>query len=480
MKKAPVFKILFSFFVLALGGFALYEYRNSALKEERGEKGLQLLPEIKLEDVKAIRLIKAKSVAERADQNKLSLIKKEEDWLLLEPLEDFASFTELSRWFNTISRHKVVALEIENPDLADYHIGKYPAVELDLKTGGLVRFSISSKSSFDGRWFVKKGNQILLAERGIDKELQDKNLEDFRSKKILPGLNHADKIKIQTARELLTLNWKDYEWFLEGRGESDLPLDQSFLNDFWTELTSLEAVSFLESSKELKKYRLNKPLLTIQLFYGEREYFFKLSPVQEGRLYATVSHRDYIFEISKDKKEELLFSKNELYDHSFPFDFESPLVSQIQITGIAKPLNLEKKKEAWLFVKGFEPEANKKNLTPSTEEKRLVKTKEKKNSKHATGGKDSPQMPDPDKIQDFLNMLKTLKGLKYKKAKEADPLQSLQLKKVGGELIFELWEMERSEKHSWVKSSLWPEWIALPQKTAEEIFDPSLLKEKEE
>lgn len=473
MKPAILFQLFFSVFILAIGGFAFYEYKKSEVKETQKEKSRQLLPDLKIEDIKEVRF-------KKNTEDKLSIIKKDESWLLLEPVQDLASFTELSRWIDTLARHKVIGLEVENPVLADYHLGSAPKVEIELKAGGQIQFSISSKTSFDGRWFIKKGGQIFLAEQGIDKELQAKNLEDFRSKKILPSLNHAEKIEIQGERAFI-LNWKDHKWSLEGRKESELPLDQDFLNRFWTDLTSLSASAILESKKAIKKYKLDKPLLKINLFYGEKKYVLSLSP-QKTKLYAVISHRDYIFEISKEKGEELFLSQAELYDHSFPFDFESPLVSQIQITNQADSLSLKKKREKWILEK----DSKKKLLKPAAlkKEEGLDQdtsnrdVKKQKAVKKAESKKE--RIPDPDKIQDFLNQLKTLKAMEYKKAKESAPLRSIQLKNSSGELIFELKELKRSKKQSWLKSNLWAEWIALSKEEVDEVFNSSLLKEKTE
>ena len=504
MKPAFSVKIILSFFILAMGGFAFYEYRNSSLQKQEKEKSRQLLPNFKIEDLKAIRLLQDSAKNQKPEQ--LSLVKKGEDWFLLEPVKDLASFTELSRWFNTISRHKVTALELESSKDFDYHLSDSPTLELELKSGETLQLSVSSKSSFDGRWFIKKGDQIFLAEQGIDKELKSKNLADFRSKKILSSLNHAAQIdflfKNNPNKTSFTLYWKDYKWSLEGRRESELPLDQSFLNQFWTKLSGLEANAILDSNgldfkSQLKKYKLdNKALLSLKLYYGEKEYVLKLSPSelkpdQEDKLYASISHRDYIFEIPKEKKEELFLSKKDIYDHNFPFDFEIPLVSQIQIQNQSTKLSLKKKKDKWSFVKDSKLKSStlKQEDSDSLTAEELLKPKSSQEIQTEPDSKEKPDKklkeaqnkktkiqaePDAEKIKDFLNQLKSLKGLEYKKAKqlkEAASLKSIQLENSKGGLLFELKELEHSKKQSWVKSSLWDEWIALPKEEADKIFN---------
>ena len=503
MKPALSFKIVLSFFIMAVGGFAFYEYRNSSLQKQEKEKSRQLLPNFKIEDLKAIRLFQDSAENQKPEQ--LSLVKKGEDWFLLEPVKDLAGFTELSRWFDAVSRHKVTVLELESSKDFDYHLSDSPTLELELQSGETLQLSISSKSSFDGRWFIKKGDQIFLAEQGIDKELKNKNSADFRSKKILPSLNHAAQIgflfKSSQNKPSFTLYWKNNKWSLEGGRESELPLDQSSLNQFWTELSGLKANAILDSNgldfkSQLKKYKLdNKALLSLKLFYGEKEYVLKLSPGklkpdQEDKLYASISHRDYIFEIPKEKKEKLFLSKRDIYDHSFPFDFEIPLVSQIHIQNQSAKLSLKKEKEKWSFVKDSKLKSStlKQEETDSLTAEDLLKPKssqetepdskekpDKKLKEEAQNKKTKIQTnPDAEKIKDFLNKLKSLKGLEYKKAKqlkETASLRSIHLENSKGGSLFELKELEHSKKQSWVKSSLWDEWIALPKEEADKIFN---------
>ena len=518
MKPAVVFKALLSFFILVIGGFALYEYQNSQMKKVQKETSFQLLPNIKLKDIKLIRLVKKTSVTQavsnmEGQEAKLLIVKRGKDWYLLKPLDDLASFTELSRWFNTLSRHKVTALEAESMDLNDYHLNDNTKVELELNTGQKIDFSISSKSFFDGRWFIKKGDQVFLAEKGIDKELQGKNLEDFRSKKILPNLEHADKIEFHQGASSFTLNWQNHKWFLEGREESELPLDQNLLNDFWNKLVALKASSLPGAKRELKKYKLDKPALKLNLFYGDKEYLLKISSPQKGssqedehdkhryhtaspqeeeqqknKLYASISHRNYIFETPNE--DSLFISKEKLYNHNFPFSFKSELVSQIEIkTQTDSFIHLEKKKEKWK-IKGDRKQKQsnqqeQKNQTENQTEnqtdpslKKSSKKEDLKGDKKEQEEEKNSQAPDSDKIQDFLNQFKTLIGTYYEKAKEEQAsLRSLTLKDADAGLIFELKEMKQSKTQSWLKSNLWSEWIVLPKETADKFFKPSLLKE---
>ena len=469
-----------SVLILAVGAFALYKQSSHQKEEAQKEKKLLFLPEAELEGLKAVRIYKTKEEA-------LSIIKKEQDWFLVEPVEDFASLTVLSRWFNEISRQKVKKLELDdNPDWKAYYLDQYPFVELDFKSGESLSFSVSSKSSFDGRWFVKKAGQIFLAESSFANEVNNKNLDDFRSKKILASLNHASRIQFKSEQSF-TLNWKDHHWSLEGATETTLPLDQERLNAFWTDLTGMEADSILESVKFIKKYKLDRPALTLNLFYGDKEYILKLSSVQKDKLYAVISHRDYIFEISKDKLDKIQLSKEKIYNHKFPFDYDIALAEQIEIKNETGHIKIKKKKDKWellLNEKTSQKEESKdKDLIEpdkpsSSQEKEPLSGEGLKASDKKLSSEE--EILDPEKVRDFLDQLKSLKGRSYQQIKEPKALRFILIQDSKSQTLFELKEFSQSKEFSWLKSNLWREGVAVSKEELDKIFDFSFFKTKPE
>ena len=425
MKAKQGIQLFAAFCILLFGSWAGYDYYQSKNKKQEESSFLDL-------DLKSL-----KSFQIFSKGNRLSVLKKNEDWFLTEPLEDLASFSEISRWLTAVSGQKLQKIKTEGIQWEDYGLTDQAAqVELEKSSGEKISFSVSQKSSFDGRRFVKKDNQLFITESNISVEVNDKSFEDFRSKKIMPSLQHASKIEVK-GTESFTLNWKDYKWSLENKKPGRLPLDQERLNQFWTALTSLKADKILGSVN--KKYNLHRAQRVFNVFYNEKKYQLKISSFQDEKAFASVTGRNFIFEISED----IFLSKKDLYDHSFPFNYKKELAAQIEIQSKEETLKLEKSGEKWM------------KEAPS---KKKIFSKNKLEL-------------DSDKVEEFLNQIKQLKALDYKKAQEASPpLRSIQIKGLKEEEIFSLKELSVSKDRSWIKSSLWKDWIAVSTEEINPLF----------
>ena len=436
MKPRIFIQIFLSICILAFGAWALYEYYQSQEETKREEELSLFLPQIELKQLKAFQI-------EQTDK-KLSAIKKEKEWFLEEPVKDLLDWTELSRWFDSIKRQKVQKIKTDSIDWKSYYLDSAPSVQFDFVSGDKIAFSVSKKSSFDGRYFIKKAEELFIGERDFFSEVNEKNLEDFRSKKILPALSHAQRIQFKGFSNF-QLNWSDYKWSLEDSNQNSLPLDSSRLDGFWTDISSMTALSIKEKANPatLRKYRLNKPQMILNLTYGDKEYILKLSPIKEEKAFVSISHRDYIFEISKDSAEKLLLSKKDIYDHNFPFSYKVGSAFQVEKKDDKNSFVIKKAGEAWKSQEGT--------------------------------------AVDEKKAEDWLEQIKELKGDRYKKSASAKPpLRSLVIKNAESQLVFELKEISQSKNSSWVQTNLWPEQILVSEGAVSDIFNQDIFLKKEE
>ena len=416
MKTKFFNQIFFSLLILALGGWAFYEYKQSQKEQAQKEEEASLLNK-KLEDLKAFRIKKEGSV--------LEITKENQDWFLKQPVQDLADFTEISRWFDEIKNQKIQNLtKKEGIKWEDYYLDKAPSVEMEFSSGETISFSVSRKSSFDGKYFIRKGENLFIGESYFSSEVNEKDFDSFRSKKLLPSLGHAIKIQLK-GKESFTLDWSDYKWsFDKSKKKKTFPLDSDRLDGFWTDTSSMKASAIKEAvnPSSLRQYGLNKPQLEIQFNYPDKDksHDLKLSPFkkEEDKAFVSVSHRDFILEISKEDAKKLILSQKEIRDHSFPFNYKKDLAAQIERKNDKKSFSIKKLKDNWQSL-------NKEELSIDTK-----------------------------KVKALLDKIKELRGEKYKTGSVKKGKRSIEIKNPAGEIIFELKEVSASGSHFWVKTNL--------------------------
>ena len=411
-----------------MGAWAFYEHRQSQTEQQKKNEETSFLNQIKFKDLKAFRIIKGSKQLEVVQENKT--------WVLKKPIQDLASWTEISRWFDELQNQKVQKIQSEGDVLwKDYYLDNAPSVEMELNSGEKFSFSVSKKSSFDGKYFIKSDEELLLGEHYFFSEVNEKDFDSFRRKKILPPLGHASKIQFH-GKSSFTFHWTDYKWSLDQ--SKAFPLDSSRLDGFWTDINSLTA-SFIKeavTASSIKKYKLHKPQLKITLSYPnkDKKYLLQLSPFQNDKAYVSISHRNFILEISKESAEKLILSRDDIRDHNFPFNYDKSSAVQIERKNEKNSFSVKKVKESW------------QSLLPENE------------------------TVDSEKVEELLDKIKELKGEKYKSDSAQKSLRSIAIKNADGQVIFELKEVSTGNARSWVKSSLWKELTEVSKSSLNEIF----------
>ena len=177
MSKGFVCQFLFLIFVIAAASVAYYDYSKNQKTSEKEHS--QFITDRKFKNLSKIEIKNSKST--------ILLLKKNDDWFLKKPIQGKASFKEVSRWFDEIQIQAVRKIEIEeNASLKDYYLENSPKVKLTFSNGEIISFSVSSKGSFDGKFFIKKDGELFLGEYHFSREVNDKDPKSFRYKKPKP------------------------------------------------------------------------------------------------------------------------------------------------------------------------------------------------------------------------------------------------------------------------------------------------------
>ncbi len=438
MRKGLVRHIISLVFVFGVGGYAYYEYLQTNKSQNTKSEEDYFFTQ-KLENLFEIKITKQKEV--------IVLSRKNQDWFLKKPIKDLASFSEVSRWFDEIKNQKVREIFGEG-DIAwkDYYLKKYPEVHLKFSDGSSITFLVSSKGSFDEKYFIKKDNRLFIGEKHFFTEVNVKGFDSFRNKKIIPSYGHPIKVVIKN-KGVMSFDWANYNWSFK---EKDFPLDKKRLDSFWSDLSSLEVSSVKEKAADssLKKYGLDQPSHQIYLSYSNgKKVTLKISSVRNNQVYVHGSHRNYILKISKDDAEKLKISKNDVRDHGLAFRYQKNKASSLELKSKKVSYSIVNKRNKWISL--------------SSPKKKL----------------------DSKKVQILLNSIHELKGKKYKKGKLIKVAGSIIVKDISKKVLLDLKFSPDSGSLVWVQTNLSKDLVALSKSSLDlilkkNIFHSELKEEK--
>ena len=398
----------FFIFVFLIGTWVLYDYKNQS--QESNLSSTNFLKDIDFNQVKSF-LFKSK-------KGKIQLTKKSDNWHLFQPVKDFSSLTYLTTWFNSLKKEKLIEIKTQTPiSWSDYYLDPGFFVELTLDTGKKLKFFISSKSSFDGKYFIRKEDRLFIGSRLFFENIIGKSFEDFRSLKIINHVGHPKQISYK-GKKTFTFKWQNYKWNF-----SSFPLKNNIINDFWSFLVTQKAKKILTQDEDFKKARL---YAVIELSFKTHILVIKIKSLDQSRFFIQTNQRKAILEFDSKTIQPWLLTETVLRDHGRAFQFDKNQLASAQI---------------------------------KTSKKQFVVNKSDIGS---------------DAVQIFLNQILNLKAKKYSKALIKSKSRSLVLKDADNKLIFSLKEgasfKENKEELTWVKTNLQKEKQAVSSAILNKIF----------
>ena len=195
------------------------------------------------------------------------------------------------------------------------------------------------------------------------------------------------------------------------------------------------------------------------------------SHFKDGQAFLSASHRDFILELSEASAEKLLLEKSEIYDHAFPFNFKTSLAAGVRMFSRERSFLVQKADKGWERVSTDGDKSA--DLADDVDAKKQEGGASKGSGGKSLSASKKPQLVDTEKLEDFLDRIKSFKGTKYKKAPHggvASPLRSIKISGDGGGELFSLEEISSRGGKSWVKTNLWGEMIQLDSKELDGVF----------
>ena len=337
--------LIYSGVVVATVGLAFYQHSHIQNNQSAKEKENLIFPSLELGQVRGITL--------KFKTGSMQFHYKKGAWFMESPVQDVADLDLVNDWLESLLSEKVQVIKEKEVDFSEYNLDKnVHSIELTSKSKQKFNIDISYYSAFDGQFYIKKGESLLLGDQ-VWAEVVGKQFSNFRSYKLLNRRDHPESLWYKSTSFSANLKWLNYLW--KWNEEKKFPLSGTALESYWSTLSQVKFdKKILPNTREMrKKFKLLKPATEINfIFKDNKKWSAKISSRINNEFYVLVSDRDYIFILNEEQKRKTLLNMKILRDHRHAFQFELSQAVSLMLKGYGLDLELEKKKKKWSLVKG--------------------------------------------------------------------------------------------------------------------------------
>jgi len=332
--------------VLALAGLGAYIYFVDSKKPEPGLGGD---PKTKVFAVEADKIDEVRVTA----GGETSLVRKADGmWKMIEPTATEADQTELSTLTSAIAGLEMSRTVDENASsLAEYGLEK-PGVLLEFKAAGNVSGSVGigdKTATQSDLYAAKNGTKQVFLIAAYQESTFSRKPFDLRDKKILKfDRDKADLVSMTRGAESIELSREGSEWKVAKpvTARSDYATVEGLL----TRLSTSSMSKLLEAdAKDLAKYGLDKPAMTLIIGAGSSRTVLEVGRTENDQTYARDQSRPLVFTVDTTLQADLKKPFDDYRRKEF-FEFRPFFVDKLRIVGAAqagpKIYNFEKTKAA--------------------------------------------------------------------------------------------------------------------------------------
>ncbi|MDE0152093.1 MAG: hypothetical protein OXK80_06350 [Bdellovibrionales bacterium] len=284
MRSSLYIRLFFLCVAVVLVVFAVYEYR-------RGEKQKSVQKESALIFKSHVRENIVKFSLTKQDGSQFVVEKTKQGWNLIQPIHDLASFSAVEGLLDDIFDESAEVLSAENVQWSDYDLDP-PFSILSLQSENENwSVGISGESSFDGKFYVKKGDKLLLGSSNWGR-LARPWTDVYRSKSLYSKRGGISKLYYKTKNQNYEFTRKDNKW----QWNLKTPLSQTSVES----LIDLLKGEMISSFSNQKKTVFAKPDLEIKIVSEDQEepWVLKLKKINEKRAQVILSDRNFIYELN--------------------------------------------------------------------------------------------------------------------------------------------------------------------------------------
>ncbi|MSO34954.1 MAG: DUF4340 domain-containing protein [Acidobacteria bacterium] len=274
-------------------------------------------------------------------------------WTMVEPVQTEADPAEAISLAQALTNLEQVRVLDDNPgDLAPFGLAQPPIV-VEFKGAGVSgSLKLGRKTPTQGEMYAQKnGEQAVFLVSSVQETSFNRTPFDLRDKKILKfDREKADTVTLVRDGNTMALARTGSEWKVTAPVASRS--DYSAIEGLLTRLSTSNMSKLIEDdAKDLAKYGLDKPVMTLTIGAGSAKTVLEVGKTEADQTYARDASRPLVFTVDTTLKDDFNkkfddYRKKELFElRSF---YVAKLRAVLDAPGGAKTYELEK-------VKGEKP-----------------------------------------------------------------------------------------------------------------------------
>lgn len=244
-------KIFFALIVALVAGIAYWDFQRGQEQESATAIKDRVFPALEGSRLDQV-------IFDMAGQERVELRAVEGNWRLSQPLSDEGDDWAIDQFLLDLLRQDVYVVEVKGEvDWSQYGLDP-PQGTFYLKTrdGKEYQVEIAGEPSFDGRYYLRRGNQLLIGHQRWG-SLVKTEWATFRNKRLLPEGTKIKSIQFTShGNSVFKLDRRGDKWETEGE-DLENPLVKAFVRN---QIVEARITHFVEEDKgNLSKYKLDKP-----------------------------------------------------------------------------------------------------------------------------------------------------------------------------------------------------------------------------
>ncbi|HMN68789.1 MAG TPA: DUF4340 domain-containing protein, partial [Bdellovibrionales bacterium] len=304
-------------------------------------EGERIAFRLKVDEIREVRIVRA--------NEEIELKKENGEWRVTKPIAGQGEGPIIDGFLYSLVSQRLTpfAAPESKPHWAEYGLDPAPVTIIVKSAAREERVAVSDKAAFDGSFYVRQGDEILLGDAGMA-QLKDRPLSSFRSRRLWrEGDAQIARIDVTAAGDSYSLTPKGkQDWTLTPK--PDFPVDPERIERWIAALKELAPadVASEDSSPEVQKqFLLTKPTLEVRMeLAGEpkREWRLKIGQDRGEDVFLTTSRAPTVYQTPASAVADIRVPRAFFRESKSAFQF--PLEAARRIDIHAGPFNQSFKK----------------------------------------------------------------------------------------------------------------------------------------